>query len=65
MQTRMIDRFSRDFDESKTENLSPAEVFEVAVRKFEEKCEFRPYSNYNSYRAARIQDTRKRLKRFR
>lgn len=62
MQTRMIDRFSRDFDENKSDELTPEQTFEKAVKKFEETCGFTPYSNYQSYRVAKYQDRRKRFR---
>ena len=65
MQKRMIDRFCQDFDEARTQGLPPTETFEIAIKRFEEVCGFTPYSNIKSYRAAKWQDTRKYLKRYR
>lgn len=56
---RMIDRFTQDFEQSLSENVTREESFQRAKKKFEETCGFTAYRNYKSYKAARSQDRRK------
>lgn len=60
MEKRLIDRFSADFDKNLKDSKNMQEVFNKAKKDFENVCGFTPYSNYQSYSAARSRDKRKR-----
>ena len=59
MEKRLIDRFSEDFDQNLSNEISREETFNRAKKQFESKCGFTPYRSYNSYKAARSRDRRK------
>lgn len=59
MEKRLIDRFTEDFESEKDDKSTMEETFQRAKEKFEKVCGFTPYSNANSYRAAKYQSKNK------
>ena len=55
----MIDRFTQDFEQNLSMEITREETFNRAKKKFEETCGFTPYRSYRSYQAARSRDKRK------
>lgn len=55
----MIDRFTQEFEQSLSNEITREESFRVAKERFESVCGFTAYRSYNSYKAARYQDRRK------
>lgn len=60
MNKRLIDRFTDEFEKHLSNERTRAETFEKAREEFEKVCGFTPYSNLNSFRAAKRQDRKKR-----
>lgn len=59
MEKRLIDRFTEDFESVLATTTNMEDTFQKAKEKFEKVCGFTPYSNYNSYRAAKYKSKNK------